>query len=263
MARKKRKNLDLGDMFQAVSKNLDKHRTDLNQADSYNHNHGDNMVEIFSTIAEAVATKKRSRPATQLAYASKLVEQRAQSGSAKAYANGLAQASQEFKGKAITPDNLSTLLGALLGGQAAGSPSSSPTGDLLGGLLGGLGGEPGGGAQAIDLSPDLLDSLMGSPSGGQAASQPSGSTADLLGSLLGGLAGGAQGGSTQAGINMGDLLNAGMAFMGSQQQGNSTLQSLIKAFVAATQTGQSPHRAQSGELVVNSILQELENQRRR
>jgi hypothetical protein len=77
-----------------------------------------------------------------------------------------------------------------------------------------------------------------------------------LGSLLGGAAG-SQSASSQSGIDMGDLLNAGMAFMNSQQKGESAIQSILKAFVAATQVGQSPHRAQSGELVANTIVQVL------
>ena len=100
-------------------------------------------------------------------------------------------------------------------------------------------------------------------SGGQeSASQPSGGSSDLLGSLLGGLTGG-QGSapqpsaSSQPGLDIGDLLNAGMAFMSSQQQGESAIQSIIKAFVSATQVGQKEYRAQSGELVANSIVQML------
>jgi hypothetical protein len=62
---------------------------------------------------------------------------------------------------------------------------------------------------------------------------------------------------------MGDLVNAGMAFLNSQQQGEGTVNSIIKAYVAATQAGQSPHRAQSGELIANTILQLLGKQSRR
>jgi hypothetical protein len=76
-------------------------------------------------------------------------------------------------------------------------------------------------------------------------------------------AAGGQSSSSQPGLELGDLLNAGMAFMSSQQPGDSSLESIIKAFVAATQAGQSPHRAQSGELVANTMLQLLAKQARR
>ena len=79
---------------------------------------------------------------------------------------------------------------------------------------------------------------------------------------MGGVAGG-QSGSSQSGLDLGDLLNAGMAYMSSQQQGDTSMESVIKAFVAATQAGQSTHRAQSGELVANTIIQLLGKQGRR
>lgn len=238
MARRKKQSVDLATVFQAVSGNLAEQQASLNQADSYNHNHGDNMVEIFGTINEAMDAKRGKKPAEQLAYASQVLEKRSQSGSAKMYASGLSQASQQFKGKAVTPDNIGTLLQSLLGGQAQGQGPSGAASDLLGGL-------------------------MGAALGGQGTGQPSsGAASDLLGSLMG-AAGGGQSSSTQSGLDLGDLLNAGMAYMSSQQQGDSSMESIIKAFVAATQAGQSPHRAQSGELVANTMLQLLAKQARR
>jgi hypothetical protein len=229
----------------------------------YNHDHGDNMVEIFGVINEAMDAKRGKKPAEQLAYASQLLEQRSQSGSAKMYASGLSQASRQFKGKAVTPDNVSTLLQALLGGQASGQQPSGASDDLLGSLMGGLAGGQGTGQQPSGASDDLLGSLMGGLAGGQGAGQqPSGATPDLLGSLLGGTAG-SQSTSSQGGLDLGDLLNAGMAFMNSQQQGDSSLESIIKAFVSATQAGQKPYRAQSGELVANTMIQLLAQQGRR
>ena len=285
MARRRKQNPDLATVFQAVSGNLVKHRASLNQADDYNHDHGDNMVEIFGVINEAIEAKRDKKPAEQLAYASELLGQRSQSGSAKIYANGLAQASQQFKGKTVTPNNVSALLGSLLGGLTSGQSSSNVTPDLLGSLLGGvadgqgasphpssvpadllgsmLGGVAGGqgaASQPSSLPTDLLGSTLGGAAGGQeAVSQPSSAPTDLLGSLLGG-AGGSQSSSSQQGLDMGDLLNAGVAFMNSQQQGESTLNSIIKAFVAATQAGQKPHRAQSGELVADTVIQMLGKQ---
>jgi hypothetical protein len=256
MARRKVQKLDLADVFQAVSGNLVQKQTSLNQADEYNHNHGDNMVEIFGAINEAVEAKRGKKPSTQLAYASELVGKRSQSGSAKLYASGLAKASKQFRGKSLTPDMISTLLGSLFGGAAGGQapvqPSSGGAGDLLGGLLGGMASGQGAGNQAPGLPTDLLGSLLGG-GGGAPVQESTGATGDLLGSLLSGAGG--QGGGSQPGLDMGDIISGGMAFMQSQQQGESTVQAIIKAFVAATQVGQSSHRAQSGELVANSILQ--------
>jgi len=76
---------------------------------------------------------------------------------------------------------------------------------------------------------------------------------------MGGTAG-SQSTSSQQGLDLGDLFNAGMAFMSSQHQGDSSVESIIKAFVAATQVGQNPYRAQSGELVANTMVQLLGKQ---
>ena len=58
-------------------------------------------------------------------------------------------------------------------------------------------------------------------------------------------------------IDSADLLNAGLAFLQSKQEGSSNMESLVKAFVATTSMGESEHRAQSGQLVANAVLQML------
>lgn len=133
------KELDLGTLFQAVTQNLAENRDGLNQADGYNHNHGDNMVEIFKTITEATQTRQGAQPADQLEYASQLLRQRSQSGSAQRYAQGLESASQKLQGQDLTTDNAMQMIQALLSGgeaPAAPKPTKPATGGLLGSLLG-------------------------------------------------------------------------------------------------------------------------------
>jgi hypothetical protein len=80
----------------------------------------------------------------------------------------------------------------------------------------------------------------------------------MLGALLGGLAGGGtSGGGLQDGLDMGDLLQAGMAFFQAKQSGGSTMQALMQAFMAVSGMGKSADRTQSTELVVSSFLQAL------
>ena len=76
----------------------------------------------------------------------------------------------------------------------------------------------------------------------------------MLGSLLGGM-GGAQGAAGQPGLDVGDLLTAGMSFMQAKQAGSSDVDALVKALVTGSQVGQEVHRAQSGTLVANTLLQ--------
>ena len=80
----------------------------------------------------------------------------------------------------------------------------------------------------------------------------------MLGALLGGLTGQqSQQQGTADGLDVGDLLNAGMAFMNAKQQGNSTAEAAINALMSASPLGQSSHRKESGTVVANTIMQVL------
>jgi hypothetical protein len=201
--------VDLAKLFGAVANNMGEQRDTLNQADTYNNDHGDHMVEIFEVITQAMKEKKNADPADQLAYASQILR-RKQSGSAQVYANGLAQASQHFQGQQVTTDNAGMLVQSLLGGGQAPMSGAGGGGDMLGALLGGL---------------------MGQPSQQQ--------------------------GDADDGIDFGDLLNAGMAFMNAKQQGGSTAEAAISALMAESPLGQSSHRKESGAMVANTLMQVL------
>lgn len=146
--------VDLASLFQTVTQNLAGKKEELNQADSYNHNHGDNMVDIFKVITQAMEEKQDSTPSEQLAYASRLLKQK-ESGSAQVYSQNLLQTSKDFKGQQITTDNAFVLIQSLLGaGREAATQQPAGTGDLLGSLLGGLvggGDSDEGGLDAADL----------------------------------------------------------------------------------------------------------------
>jgi hypothetical protein len=144
--------IDLLKLFQTVTSNLSQNQENLNQADTFNHDHGDHMVEIFQVITQAMQEKKGSDPADQLAYASQLLRNK-KSGSAQLYAQNLSNASQQFSGKSITPDNVGLLLQSLLGGQAPNqSQQNAPANDPLSAILGGL---TGGQNQAQDGQPSI------------------------------------------------------------------------------------------------------------
>lgn len=195
--------IDLGKIFQTVSSALADKQDVLNQADTYNQDHGDHMVEIFGVITQAMQEKRGDDPADQLAYASELLRRKSQSGSATLYADNLKQAASEFSGQQITGANAMDLVQTLLGRQAAPAESGNVLGSLLGGLLG----------------------------GGEAESD--------------------------SGIDTQDLLTAGMAFLSSKQRGESDMEALVDAVVMGSSVGQSSHRAQSGSIVANTLLQSI------
>lgn len=236
--------VDLASLFNVATQALSANQGALNQADEQNHNHGDNMVQVFNMISQVMANNSSAPPSEQFNQASQYLAQNGTSGSAQAYSQGLAQAAQQFQGQsAVTQDNAMMLIQSLLGGGQPQQQSANPLEALLGG--GGGGASQGG---------DLLGALLG---GGQPAQGSQQSGGDLLGALLGG-GQPAQGQGSQGqndGLDIGDLLNAGMAFMNAKQQGQGNLQAALNALIAAGPLGQRPHRQQSGQVVANALLQ--------
>ena len=76
----------------------------------------------------------------------------------------------------------------------------------------------------------------------------------FLGSLLGGLMGQSSSSEEDQGVGLDDLLQAGMAFYQSKQDGGDTTQALISALIAASPLGESAHRSQSGSIVASTIM---------
>ena len=233
--------IDLAKLFGTVAKTMAQNQTTLNAADDYNHDHGDNMVEVFDVITRAMKEKSTATPAQQLAYASQLLQQKTTSGSGKLYAENLSDASAKLGNvKKVTPDNAMTLIQTLLGASDTVPAQNSQSSG------GGLGG-------------GLLDALLGGATG-SSTGQQTGAGGDLLGSLLGGLTGTSSGGAQsgqQGQIDIGTLLNAGMAFAQAKKSGRSNLDSILQAVVASSKMNTSAAHTQSGTLVANTLLQAL------
>lgn len=210
--------LDLFQIFQSVSKVMGKNKASLNEADVYNHDHGTNMVETFKVITQAMEERQKASPADQLAYASELLRQKQQSGSAQLYAEGLARAAGEFQGKDVTAENATQLIAALMGGGTSPQTPQAPA-DPMGGLLG-----------------SLLSGLAGA----------SGNSAQTTAQ---------QGGQQAEGIDTAALLNAGMQFFSAKQRGASNLEAITSAIMSGSQMNDGGYRTQSGTLVANTLMQ--------
>jgi hypothetical protein len=226
--------IDLLALFNQVAKTMDKNRASLNKADTYNHDHGDHMVEIFDVITRAMKEKKNADPADQLEYAASILRRQSKSGSGKLYAQGLRNASKQVAGKDLNANTIMSMMQTIFGGtqpstrtQTARQPA--PSGDMLGSLLGSL------------------------VSGGQSSAQQGGG---MLGDLLGSMVS-ADAPSGQDGLDLGDLLGAGMSFLSAKQGGKSNLEALTQAMVSGTQMAQTPHRQQSSQLVTQALLKGL------
>jgi hypothetical protein len=208
------KTVDLVNLFGSVAQTMIENQSALNKADNYNHDHGDNMVQIFNTITKAVQAKSGTTAAAQLNNASTALSKITTSGSAKLYSEGLQQAASQFTGKkTLNSNDAMQLIQLLLGSTNAGGAAAGTTGtgtsagaDLLGTLLGGLGGT------TTTQSPD--DSQ----------------------------------------IDLGDIVNAGMAFLEAKQSGKSTLDSVLSALVTDSKVANQDYRSQSATLVANALV---------
>lgn len=275
--------VDLAGIFQSVTQALVENQQSLNQADEINRDHGDNMVQTFQTISSALEQKKGGSDSAALAYAAKKLSKSATSGSGQLYAQNLTQAANQFKGKQIDAQGAVQLLQMLIGGARAPQPvPQQPAGqDMLGALLGGLtGGAPSAqpmgqqAGQGGDLFGELLGGLTGQAPQAQyqpqtQAQPPQQAGGDLLGALLGGLTGGtaapsggaassgASSGGLSDGLGMDDLLNAGMAYFQARQSGGSNTQAIFQALLAGSGMGNTTHRNQSTQVVINTFLQAL------
>jgi hypothetical protein len=205
-ARMANEQIDLMKLFSQVTKTVKKNQTNLNQADDYNHDHGDNMVEIFEVITQAMKAKKNAPPADQLEYAAQLLRGKSQSGSASLYANGLEQAAKQVLGKNVDAGTVITILQSLMGGGTVSKKAANES--------------------------------------------------DMISALLGQLSGAGSGQSGQ-GIDLGSLVSAGMGYMAAKQGGKSDLEALTGVLLSGTQMAETPHRAQSGELVTSTLLKSL------
>jgi hypothetical protein len=123
--------IDLLTFFNTVSSVLSDNKVKLNNADTYNHDHGDHMVDVFNLITNAVGQKKGAPVGDQLKFAGEQLLQNPKSGSAAMYGENLLQAAKAFKGKQISADNGIQLAQMLLGAQQTTPQSSGVLGSLL------------------------------------------------------------------------------------------------------------------------------------
>jgi len=244
--------LDLNTIFKTVAGSLAANKDALNQSDTYNHNHGDHMVEIFKVAQRAVARKKTASAAEQLAYASQQVRKNSTSGSAAVYADGLASASKKFVGKKVNEQTVGTLIESMMG---LDQPEVSSKERASGGLESLLSGLTSGQVetQQPQAGGDLLGSLLSGMTGSQQAAPPSQSSGGLLGSLLSGMTGGTQ--EPQQTQTGGDLLGSLLSGLGGtsqpQQQPSQPGGDLLSALLGGST---APQTSQSGSDLLSTLL---------
>jgi hypothetical protein len=172
--------MDLSTIFQSVTAQLTDQQATLNEADTYNHDHGDHMVQIFNLIQNAVSQKSEQPVAEQLLYASQVVEKETDNGSGELYAQGLAKAAQNFSGSELQPDTLGLLVKSLLNVEEP--PQKKQETNFLGSLLSGLMGKPDNSENDQNLG---IDELLRAGMAFYQSKQQGGSTTEaLMGALM-------------------------------------------------------------------------------
>ncbi|MGQ0604186.1 MAG: hypothetical protein ACT4QE_21090 [Anaerolineales bacterium] len=283
--------LNLGSMFNAALQNVNSNRAEINALDGANGNHGDNMVHNLQVVTQAMQGQKGA-PSKQLRAAAEQLQTNGKGSTGQCYAQGLAQAADQFQGKrALNQNDIGALLQSVMGNVPV-KPSANmkprPEDDPLTSLLGGMMGS-GAPQSAMGGSGDPLASLLGAALGGGGAPQQQmpASSGDPLAALLGAAMGQSQPPPPQSGVNvlnalmgmsqmgaqssaeqqqtggldLGDLLTAGMAFMQAKQQGADNMQAGMQALMTGLAGGQvnplqagSPQAA-AGGLIAQSLLQ--------
>ena len=207
--------LNIEQLFQSVTAVLVQNQAAFNQADPFNTNHGDHMVEIFQVASQAARENAGADLPEAMEYASQKMAERTDNASALVYAHGLAQMAQQFRSYGVTLDDL------------------------------------------VPYVQGLIKKEEKSTSG-EAAQPRSG---DVLKALLAGLSGwqNLESGQTPANnrLDMGYLIELGMAYMQAKSRGGSRLEVLADAAASASPLGSLPHRYQSGKVAILALLQAM------
>lgn len=216
--------LDILDLFSEVLQVLKDHRSRLNQADSANGNHGDHMVAIFEA---AVRTAQTVRPADSggtdisdvMLHASRQLDLLDHNDSARLYGTGLALLAERLRERNLTLNDLVSYTVRQLGGEA--DRVDDKTVDS---------------SRNVDVVKALLDALADwerhEANREKLASQP----------------------PSQTGTDLGYLFGTAMAYLQAKQKGGERLDILAETAVNASPLGRVPHRAESGRLVIRTLL---------
>lgn len=212
---------DLPHLFQIVADVLCNQQTALNQADSYNSNHGDHMVAIFQDAVLAAQESPENDLAEAMIHASRLLRQRRENGSAQVYADGLEQFAKQFRENQVSLDDLVSYVQDILGNEKVGS----------GGVQTGTGGQD---QEKKTHSGSVLKALLGGLSGWQKAESGESDPDTRLG--------------------MGYLFEVGIAYMQAKQRGGTKAEIVADAAVSVCPLNRVPHRSQSGKIAIQALL---------
>ena len=213
--------IELAPLFQAVVDVMMQNRGAFNEADAYNANHGDNMVEIFELATRAAREKGGESLSSAMRDAADSLSRLEENGSAQVYANGLYAFGDQFaEGDIDLGDDLVRYVQVVLQyDENESGPVSTPasgetkSGDVLKALLAGLAGWQG--MERGDSKTSLLDVSY--------------------------------------------LFDLGVSYMQAKARGGSKAEIIANAAVSVSPLDNVPHRAESGVLVIQTLLEAIQS----
>lgn len=214
--------VDLAALFEAVGAVLRSSRAELNAADAENANHGDHILEVFETAAAAASEMEAARSILE-----------------DLSANDLADQMQAAAGRLhALPDNGTAGVYARGLEQLAVQMRRFNIG--------------------LDDFLEYLRKAAGDESSGPETGSENSRAGITLKALMAGLAGwndvenGRPAGETP--LDMGALLELGMAYMQAKARGGSRIEVIADAAASASPLRLQPHRYQSGKMVIAALL---------
>ena len=209
----------LAPVFQAIGAALAQNRAALNQADTFNGDHGDHMVAIFEVAARAAEQTRGQELAASMAYAGKQLASLKDNGSAQIYGRGLECVAEQLGERQITMDELVDYVSSVLGEEADQAARDD------------------GAASDSKRSGQVLKALVAGIAEWNRQE-----------------AGGAEGGNA---LSMSALFDFGIVYLQAKQRGGSRTAVIADTAASVSPLGSVPHRLESGKLVVETLLKAL------
>jgi hypothetical protein len=212
---------DLPALFSRVAQVLEGQRETLNQADAYNHDHGDHMVLIFTLASRAAAEMSAASLPEAMQHASHLLVEQPDNDSAQVYARGLDRLAVQLRQRQLTLEDLLFAARSYLREPGeAGEAGEKRTAEVGKALLAAL-------AEWSQVEASLVQGETGPPGGG---------------------------------LDMGYMFGVGMAYLQAKQKGGSRLDVLSETVASASPLGKVPYRHQSGVIAIKALVEAMGEQ---
>jgi len=171
--------VDVGTLLGGVAQMLSHNSGNLNGIDQGNGTHGERMAQAFQVAAQAAQNSGTGDAGQALQAAAQAMQQQGRGKAASYYANGLAQAAQQFSGqKGISISDLSPFLQSFVGGVQSGNPAQQGQGTMIDALGPALSAYMQGQQQGLDPQQSAIGALTQAVTGARGTARGSSGSID-------------------------------------------------------------------------------------